>query len=118
MDATLSREYESVKGLRLVLVLGDENVAVDFHGVIHPPLHEVGAVVEDLLRAVRGDRSRERNVQTPPGLPVLLPGLELSRLDAGIREQKRRGQIVPAGVADEVADLQRVPRRRDFIAGE
>jgi hypothetical protein len=32
MDATLSREDEPLKGLRLVLILGDENVAVDLHG--------------------------------------------------------------------------------------
>lgn len=79
MDATLSRDDEPSKNLWLVLILGDENVAVDFHGVVHPPLHEVGAVIENLLRAVRGDRSRERDVQAPPGLSVLLP-----RLEAGI----------------------------------
>src|SRR5919106_1254210 len=118
IDATAGREYEPVKGLRLELILRDENVAIDFRGVIHPPLHEVGVVVEDLLRVVRGDRSRERDVQTPPGLAVLVPGFDLARLDARIRKQERRGQIVPAGVADEIADLQRVPRRRDFVSGE
>jgi hypothetical protein len=57
MHASLSRKGEPLKRLRVVLILGDENVAVYLDGVIHPPLHEVGAVVEHLLRAVRGESS-------------------------------------------------------------
>ncbi len=57
-------------------------------------------------------------MQTAPGLSLLLPGLDLARLHAGVGEQERLGEVVPRGVATEVGHLHGVPGRRAIVAGE
>ena len=83
MDATFGREDEPMEGLWLVLILGDENVAIDLHGISHPPLHKVGAVVEDLFRLCvaidRGNVTCRRRQVSPSSCQgsssrVLTPG--------------------------------------------
>src|SRR5258708_4380677 len=76
----------------------------------------VGAEVEDLLGAVGGDAGGEGDVQPAPRLAILLPWADLAGLDAGVGEQERGGEVVPHPVAEEVADLQGIPRRVQVVA--
>jgi len=66
-------------------VVGDGRAACHIRRVVHASLHELLVVVRDLVGVVVGERHRK----APPGLAILMPGLDLARLDSRVREYER-----------------------------
>src|SRR5260370_423374 len=72
--------------------------------------------MQHTLGAGGGDAGWEADIQQAPGLAVLLPWAGFASLDAGVGEQERGGEVVPHPVAEEVADLQGIPRRVQVVS--
>ena len=75
-----------------------------------PAKQAIGADIERLLNAVRGDVRRELHLETPPGLTLLLPRLNLGNIEPIQGQGERAGQIGPHRIACEVDQMQIIPR--------
>jgi hypothetical protein len=76
---------------------------------VPPPFASPGVVVEDRVRAVGRNVGGAADLQATPRLAGLLPRLELAGEHAGVGEQEWAGEVVPAGVAQEVAEVRSIP---------
>ena len=70
-----------------------------------PVLAEVG-----VLRAcVRRVSVRKGDLQHAPTLPVLIPRVNLSRIEDGVGVEERRCEVSPKRIATEIPGMQFVP---------
>jgi hypothetical protein len=103
------RDEQAIEALVSAGVVADEGAAVDFDDVVHAALQSGRVEIKHLVRVVRRDLRREAHVQAPPLLPGLVPWLGFAGPHVRVAEHERRGEVVPARVAQEVAEVQRVP---------
>jgi hypothetical protein len=108
-DPAARGDPEAVEGLVAAGVVADQGAAVYFDDVVHASLQPFGIEVEHLVGVVGGDRSSEPHLQPPPGLAGLGPGFDLAGRHTRVGEQEWGGEVVPAGVAEEIAQVWRVP---------
>lgn len=90
---------------------------------------DLGDVVESLKKTflikIKGlfcimsrDGRGKLQLQPLPGLNVFFMRPNLADIDTTLCEQKRRGEVIPIGVAREVEQLQPIPGCRKDVAGE
>ena len=109
VNAPARREDEPVKRVGIVGVVRDGRVGGDLGRVVHAAQHEVGVVVENLVRVVVGVGFGKPDREAAPHVAAFVPRLDLVRVDAGIGEAKRLGQVVPVRGAQEVRHLDPIP---------
>ena len=110
LDAPVRREAQPARADVVPRQVGALREPADhLGGVVVAAQQPVLAEGEDLLRAVGGHVRREARVQAAQPLAAERHRLDLRELEAGPREQERRGEVIPPRVAREVAEVQVVP---------
>src|SRR5580658_7525104 len=92
--------------------------AQEVDAVVQAAEQPVVVEVVGLLAVMRHDRVRIGDQQGAPRLPVFVPRFGLLGGEVGAGEDKRRDEVVPVGLAGEVAGLELIPRRGTGRRGE